>query len=52
MKAKKTARSYERKADHITPVEYSVLQQAVDHYHNASQLITRPSSVREVSTPG
>ena len=33
MKAKKMARSYERKADHITPIEYSVLQQAVDHFN-------------------
>jgi hypothetical protein len=33
MKAKKTARSYQRKANHITPVEYSVLQQAVDHFN-------------------
>jgi hypothetical protein len=33
MKANKTARSYERKADHITPVQYSVLQQAVDHFN-------------------
>src|SRR6516225_7439349 len=33
MKAKKMARSYEQKADHITPIEYSVLQQAVDHFN-------------------
>ena len=35
MKAKKTAHSYERKADpdHITPVEYSGLQDAFDHFN-------------------